>query len=552
MEPRHQIKRLEVDLRVPDQQIAGELQQEFSVFCRTQLTDVLQEAFDSVAPDRYVRIDRLVLTLPSFQDEDEFRSKLAERVQDALHSQLGDALDISAAAARISAGAGPEPTNDASTVSLALSYQAVDVFMHVLRHGIAPWHGTAATFDDIIVEVINLLHTDVLFPPRLLSFLSSSDVILRRFILQIPLAAQRTILALVSANDASVIGAVDQFMNSMAQAFGEDTGQTEDYQLLSRETDYRYLLKGSIDSLQFQSLLEEVVTKLQDTMAPDGRNLTALSSTDLKTEGTMPTGWEAVFQNTMASFTLAKESNSTIKQDVSSVEFTTGESHNQEIDLPQSALLTRVPTKDAAGSVVKEWRAKETVQKHDVAGVRQTDPTEGLPWMSQVDLEELHITNAGLVLLAPFFGVVFKDLGYLDKKGDFISKDERIRAVHFSQFLVTGKPNPPELSLALNKIICGIKVDSPIARFIDLTAAELDAAREVIDSALGHWSALKRTSAPVFQETFLQHQGILTFQGSSWQLRIERTTVDIMLDTLPWTISIIKHPWMQQPVMVEW
>lgn len=172
--------------------------------------------------------------------------------------------------------------------------------------------------------------------------------------------------------------------------------------------------------------------------------------------------------------------------------------------------------------------------------------------MSSYETEEFHVTNAGLVLLAPFFGQVFKNLGYLNKERDFISEDMRVRAIHFSQFLVTDKQHPPESTLVLNKILCGMEVNESLERYIDVTAAERGAAQEVIDSALEHWTALKRTSAPVFRQTFLRHEGILTYQGTSRLLRIERTSVDVLLDTLPWTISIIKHPWMQQPVIVEW
>ncbi|MCK5229882.1 MAG: hypothetical protein KAR13_06435, partial [Desulfobulbaceae bacterium] len=180
------------------------------------------------------------------------------------------------------------------------------------------------------------------------------------------------------------------------------------------------------------------------------------------------------------------------------------------------------------------------------------DLPEGLPWMTSHQGEEYHINNAGLVLLAPFFSVVFKDLGYVGKGRGFVNKQACMRAVHFSQFLVTAEHYPPECGMTLNKILCGMEVNEPMERFIDLTAKELDAAQEVIDSALKHWTVLKRTSAPVFRQTFLQHEGILTSQSSNWLLRIERTSVDVLIDMLPWTISIIKHPWMKQPVMVEW
>ncbi len=67
--------------------------------------------------------------------------------------------------------------------------------------------------------------------------------------------------------------------------------------------------------------------------------------------------------------------------------------------------------------------------------------------MSRHEVEEFHINNAGLVLLAPFFGLVFKDLGYLDHKRNFASEELRVRAVHFSQFLVITEQYPQEANL---------------------------------------------------------------------------------------------------------
>ena len=39
---------------------------------------------------------------------------------------------------------------------------------------------------------------------------------------------------------------------------------------------------------------------------------------------------------------------------------------------------------------------------------------------------------------------------------------------------------------------------------------------------------------------------------SSKKLYVERKGVDVLLESLPWTISIIKLPWMQDSLQVEW
>lgn len=167
-------------------------------------------------------------------------------------------------------------------------------------------------------------------------------------------------------------------------------------------------------------------------------------------------------------------------------------------------------------------------------------------------METFHIHNAGLVLLAPFFRSVFKDLNYLNKDNKFVDDRAQARAIHLTQFLVTGGKYPAESDLVLNKILCGLEKEEPLERFLSLNEKEEEVAMDLLLSAIGHWKSLKKTSAPVFRQTFLRHFGILDKKGETWRLRIERTAIDVLIDTLPWTISVIKQPWMNRPVMVEW
>ena len=37
-----------------------------------------------------------------------------------------------------------------------------------------------------------------------------------------------------------------------------------------------------------------------------------------------------------------------------------------------------------------------------------------------------------------------------------------------------------------------------------------------------------------------------------WLLRVEARTVDILLDQLPWGVSLVKLPWMDRLLRVEW
>ena len=653
MAVRHQIKRLEVALRVPDQKQAQDLQQELSTFCRTELPELLQEAFDCAASDRYIRIERLELNLTPFQDAEEFRSKLDERIRDALRQQLDEAQNVTAAVARASSqSAAVDSEGPDIPVIFDVSYQAADVFIHVLKYGIAPWHAMSAKFDDVINEVIELLRSEQSFRIQLATFFLASRQPLRRFILQTPTPKRRTILALLTGVDESQIADIFRLLETFLDGLTRHAPTVVNHQLFVREITCRNMIrKRTINYDVLRLVLEEVIAELINSPGIKAHRILAdLPLAGMEIEAVFPRQWQAAVRDSIFSFSISGDNQIERAPDISAQEMSAGktvlleqsgetpgvveekrsagfvpdestvpasranedlarrgavqegvydtDTPDQSPSLPATEKIPPVkedyPTpgggaKDAERQTTPDEQTKKTGQGNEPAAQQQefthsdlvlsrkegVEPAsrtrdsiktshcpdslntqgylpEGLPWITPHQGEEYHINNAGLVLLAPFFGVVFKDLGYVDKGRGFVSQEACIRAVHFSQFLVTAEHYPPECGMTLNKILCGMEVNEPMERFIDLTAKELDAAQEVIDSALEHWTVLKRTSAPVFRQTFLQHEGILTSQSSNWLLRIERTSVDVLIDMLPWTISIIKHPWMKQPVMVEW
>jgi len=55
-----------------------------------------------------------------------------------------------------------------------------------------------------------------------------------------------------------------------------------------------------------------------------------------------------------------------------------------------------------------------------------------------------------------------------------------------------------------------------------------------------------------FRIAFLQREGLLTVRNGDWLIRVERQTHDILLDRIGWTIGIIKLPWLDDIIYVEW
>lgn len=168
-----------------------------------------------------------------------------------------------------------------------------------------------------------------------------------------------------------------------------------------------------------------------------------------------------------------------------------------------------------------------------------------------IENEGIFINNAGLVILNPFLMGLFKNVGYVEEK-QWISEELQQRAICLMQYMATGKQEFGEFDLLLNKVLTGYPLEQSLPADIQLSDFEIQEANEVLNSLIKHWSALKNTSVQSVQTTFLLREGKLTIKDLQWVLQVEQQTVDILLNKLPWGISIIKFPWMEKRLHVEW
>lgn len=170
--------------------------------------------------------------------------------------------------------------------------------------------------------------------------------------------------------------------------------------------------------------------------------------------------------------------------------------------------------------------------------------------------ETLYIANAGLVLTGPFIPRLFESLDLLgaDEKGvpRLRDRDAASRAVHMLQYLVDGRTDAPEPQLVLNKILCGLGTGTPVAGEVELTERERETCGQLLKSMLANWKAIENTSVAGLRETFLRREGRLERTGAGWKLKVQRKTLDVLVDQIPWSISVLRQRWMPQPLYVTW
>ncbi len=165
--------------------------------------------------------------------------------------------------------------------------------------------------------------------------------------------------------------------------------------------------------------------------------------------------------------------------------------------------------------------------------------------------EDIYLINAGVILVHPFLVRYFGNLGLLDRRS-FKNEKARHRAVRLLHYLVTGLNGMPEYEMVLPKVLCGMPLNVPIDRKLRLSKKQKKEGDAMLEALIEHWGVLGNTSVDGLREGFLQREGKLNFNSGAWNLTIERQTLDILLDKLPWGISVIKLPWMLDMLKVEW
>jgi|GEM_PF-1479033 len=162
--------------------------------------------------------------------------------------------------------------------------------------------------------------------------------------------------------------------------------------------------------------------------------------------------------------------------------------------------------------------------------------------------ESIHIRNAGLILLAPFLPAFFARLGLLEAG----LLQDGSHGISLLRYLVFGAGDFDEMEVPLEKVLCGLALSESLEKGRQLSAFEKQEADSLLASVITHWEVLKNTSPNGLRYNFLQREGRLAFKENLWEVAVQKQSHDILLDYLPWSISMIKLPWMPQLLAVKW
>jgi len=189
-----------------------------------------------------------------------------------------------------------------------------------------------------------------------------------------------------------------------------------------------------------------------------------------------------------------------------------------------------------------EKSQKKETEKSDQAREKAEEP-EGTPIK-----DAIYINNSGLVIIAPYLGMFFRKAG--------IVEDDKItdltKAITLLNYISKGFDAFAEFEIVLPKLLCGFGVKDAIKSRYIITGDDVAMIDELLSSIIVNWPILKNTSNETLRSTFLLRDGKLTFKDNGSHLKVQQNSLDVLLEHLPWNISMVKLPWMKKILYVDW
>lgn len=207
---------------------------------------------------------------------------------------------------------------------------------------------------------------------------------------------------------------------------------------------------------------------------------------------------------------------------------------------------------DESISVLQSLKQQQKLKRNKNNTISNDVETQDIPYKDykyHIRPQAYYIQNAGLVIVHPYISGFLKNCGLMDDSDDFIDREMAAHALHY---LATKKEQQLESVMVFEKFICGIPLEESINRHVELSDVIKNQAEELLKSVIENWGALGNASTDLLRHEFLQRAGKLNLKDDNPKIIIERKTQDILVDKLPWGISLFKLPWFDKLIFTDW
>ena len=506
-EPTHIIEKVFLEVNTSSQKTAYFIKDNIRSFLESELLprlEMILEKYDFKEP--VIRLNELNVDvhLPNWGDAAFLKTEIAGEFQRELQKNLQ-----SGNSAQIAMGANTFHLQDSTDVFFQKEKQTdafsslenmQNIFLFFLENGRLPWYGKEEHIREISKDIKwkESLNNNK-FVEKLNNVLESSELSIRRFVLQFPDEMYFSFLKTVDKNLNQVV--VENFEKLVKEFFP-----------VTRK-------------LYHQWLFELIVRKKE---LKKGIHLQKLRSLFSK-EKIAPAERAEQFQTGVISVLEKIHPNFFQKEDWNLFPEPDNEESFPEKTIPEKNTKKNDNPNDAEESFQLE-KDEENILVNDDA---------------------LFVENAGLILLHPFFKSFFNEFKFLDEAGQILH-DKKELAMQSLHYLATGSEDFFEGNLLLEKFLCNVPQKWPVLRDSLLNEPIKTEAESLLEAAIKNWPALKNTSPNGLRKNFLQRDGKLIQNERKHRLLVERKTQDILLERISWNISVVKLPWHEELLFVEW
>lgn len=521
----HRINQAEIEIRADEVAIGRELIERLSLMNRRRTAPVIDRVCTELSgPDRIDRIDRIeldlgLITLDRFDEE--FVRKLETAFRTALEKRLF----------QISSTLRPEER----------SLELIEAFA---RTGNLPWWVDTSE-PDIITIHINALVRDA---PKsffsLLLDLASDPLALKRIAQYADDAILDTLIAKKSTGSDSATG-IDQIRRKLGVT-SEISGLPDSTALRIRHAIRIALARCDDNAIAARSMIDETAVDAgsfegqkdrigvrQQSLSIDATKLPALIE-GLNAKPEVPTRNDSPLEESSlsaADFVEMVERPSVGKTEERKPEQTTIDKPISQTTINAETALPETRSHDRAF----EPRAIQLARRRAL-----------------VELDQLYVEDAGLVILWPFLERFFSRLSLIDEKRGFIHESAQMQAIALLEQLAFEEFDPPEFRVPLAKLLCGLPLEAHFALELPLSPEQLAECDNLLSAIIDHATILRDINIAKFRESFLKRPGALSTRDGTWLLQVERNSYDLVLERFPWVWSWVKLPWMPDPLRVEW
>ncbi len=493
----HLIKKQVIALDMPKSAKSFEVQQTMRNIYLQKILPLLEQVFDELSDEEEtIFIDQLEIDLGNISESDIALDKWDLKIVSGITGQLYKKINIK-----------KEKPGAHELKSLSVCSQ----WLFYMEKGFLPWN-TLHTNEAWYLQVLEALATDYIRVSELRYLITSNPSVIKRIAEQHPYTFLLKLVEILTAEKqnelADAVLALQQFLSEMKRF-----DIIADHPSALQKNIWRQII--GLAAVEGRKLTQhELVEKAILFYLPDISIISTMVAKGL----VIPSAISPVLKKIAAQ----------PEQSLKKTEADGTEKHTKEKELEKD------------GEMNIEMRQ-----------VQQDENTNNEMYDKQVDEEGIFVLNAGTVLLHAFLTTLLNRL-QLVNNGRFANEEAQQKALYLVHYLATGKNNAEEHELIVPKILCAWNLNNPVEKEVELTTEEINEAENMMRSAIEQWTVLKNTSVDGLREGFLQRNGKLYTRNGNLYLQVEHKAIDILLDQLPWNLSIIKLPWMKEILRVEW